>query len=182
MIRALLVLLAVFTATAMAGAAEPPAQLSIRSGETVVLRVDSEGAVTVVSRGKAAGMTPFEKRWLRELAGIPVPPGAQTMPGVPLKDAAAAARPVSPGEIRATLRTVAAKTAHDALLVVENGYDRGFVYRAVMHRDGKAAPTDVCLVMPHRRGLEYWPFRIKRLDLGDLRLVPWTPGGEVPCE
>jgi hypothetical protein len=182
MIRTLLVLLAAFTAAATADAAEPSPQLSIRSGEAVVLRIDGGGAVTVLSRGKAPAMVPFEQRGLGQLAQIPVPPGTKTMPGVPMKDAEAAATPVAPGEIRVTLRDVAGKTAHDALLVIENGYERGLVYRAVMRRGDKAAPTDVCLVMPHKRGFEHWPFRLDRLDLTDLRLVPWKPEDGLPCE
>jgi hypothetical protein len=49
------------------------------------------------------------------------------------------------------LREVAARTQHDALLVIENGYGDGLRYRAVMRRGDRTAPTDVCLVMLGKR-------------------------------
>lgn len=66
-------------------------------------------------------------------------------------------------------------------LSIENGYDRAFVYRAVMQIDGKSRPTDVCIVVPKRRGFEHWPHRIDRIFLSSLSLQPWKPGDAVTC-
>ncbi len=67
------------------------------------------------------------------------------------------------------------------LLIVRNGFDRALVYRAEMRVKGKQSPTDVCLVMPGKTGIEHWPYAIDQLVLDDLKLVPWKPGDPVRC-
>ena len=69
-----------------------------------------------------------------------------------------------------------------AVLLIENGYDRAFGYRATMHVRGRATPTDVCLVRPHLRGIEHWPYAIESIDLSSFRLVPWREGQQVTCQ
>ena len=87
--------------------------------------------------------------------------------------------PVAPGQIRLTFRRVPASRpgAEDhALLLVLNGYDLSFRYRATMHINGETHPTDVCEVTPHLSVTEHWPYVIDQLDLTDLRLEPRHDG------
>jgi hypothetical protein len=72
--------------------------------------------------------------------------------------------------------------AGQTMLAVENGYAQGFVYHAVMYRGDRPQPTTVCLVMPGKRTMEHWPFKIDRLELSALRLVDWKPGDAMPCQ
>lgn len=164
-----------------AGLAQPPAaDVSLRTGETAVVRIAPDGAVAVESRGPAQPMNAFEATSLREMAATQVPAGTGSLP--PVEITGRQAPSLAPGRIRLTLRDVAGKTPHDAMLSVENGYDRGFRYRAVMRRGTRSAATDVCLVLPGRHGFEHWPFPLDAIDLSALRLVPWKEGDPLTCE
>ena len=68
------------------------------------------------------------------------------------------------------------------MLTLLNGYPSAFSYRAVMHGNGRAAPTDVCQVMPEKGGNEHWPYPIEQLDLSELRLEAWQDGQVPRCE
>lgn len=161
--------------------AQPPATtVSLKSGETAVVRIEPDGAVAVESRGPAPAMSGFEAESLRQMAGTQVPEGSGPLP--PVAITGRKAPPVAAGRIRLTLRDVAGKTPHDTMLSVENGYGQGFRYRAVMRRGTRNAPTDVCLVLPGKPGFEHWPFQIDSIDLADLRLVPWKEGDPLPCQ
>lgn len=79
---------------------------------------------------------------------------------------------VMPGMLRVRLTPVAGKKP-GSLLVFANGYDRALAYRAQIKVRGKEQPTDVCIVMPGKTGIEYWPYEVELIRLGDLRLEPW---------
>ena len=85
----------------------------------------------------------------------------------------------APGKI--VLRFIRTPGKDQSLLSIQNGYDRALVYRAAMRVGASTRPTDVCLVIPGKLGIEHWPFAIDALDLSDLRLVAWKPGDPVQC-
>jgi hypothetical protein len=70
----------------------------------------------------------------------------------------------------------------DSLLVIENGLDRGMVYRATMHRGAQSRPTDVCLVPPGKVAVEHWPHPLDAITVDNVRLVAWQPEDGLPCE
>jgi hypothetical protein len=109
-----------------------------------------------------------------------------SQPPVAVARTATPAPPVAPGTASFTLRLVpppASKSAEgDMLLTIENGYPGALRYRAVMHKADRAMPTDVCVVIPLKRGYEHWPFRFDRITLSELRVIPWHDGDNVTCE
>jgi len=117
---------------------------------------------------------------------------AERLAGVPCKSAMCEAVILRPGDLgvksppppaRDTIKlsfVISPETRH-TLFVIENGYDRAFVYRATITRDGKASATDVCLVMPQKRGYEDWPYIIEKIELTAMSLQPWTESDGVPC-
>jgi hypothetical protein len=169
----------VAAAWASVAAAQPAADVSLRTGESAVVRIGPDGAVAVESRGAASPMSAFETEALRQMAGTTVPEGSGVLP--PVAITGGKAPPSAPDRIRLTLRDVPGKTPHDALLSIENGYARGLRYRAVMRRGDRSAPTDVCLVLPGKPGFEHWPFPLDAIDLKALQLVPWKDGDPLPC-
>ena len=68
------------------------------------------------------------------------------------------------------------------LLGLENGYEGALRYHAVFHKGDRAQSTDVCIVLPRKRGFEEWPYFFDRIELSDFRLIPWHDGDAVPCE
>jgi len=180
----LAILAAALLAEAPAPAPAPapsPAPVSVAAGESVVVRIAADGAVSVEGRGPAAAMSDYDRKAVAELVGTPLVEGDMKYPAQPLR-AGGKMPPVAAGTIRVTFRDLPGKSPHDGVLTIENGYSKAFRYRALMRRGDKSAPTDVCLVLPNRRGYELWPFQIDRIDLSELRLVPWTPDDGVPCE
>ncbi|HEV2746691.1 MAG TPA: hypothetical protein VGW34_05260 [Allosphingosinicella sp.] len=164
---------------AAAGAA--PGPVSIATGETIVLRLGADGTASVQSRAAAPPLSRLEQAALAQMKAVQVPPGAETLPAMPLQSAEGAEPPAIPsGLVRLTFREVPGGS--DAMLTIENGYDRAFRYRAVMHHGAKSRATDVCEVPPHKPGFEYWPFRIERLELSATRLERWQDGQGVRCE
>ena len=178
--RNLMLIAAAALAAAAPGRTQAPADLSIASGEMVVVRIGDDGGLTLVRRGPAPPMAPYARAEMEAMAKVTVPAGTKA-PAVGFRSPGARAIPIAPDEVALALYDAPARTPHDSLLAIENGYGRGFVYRAVMRRGERSAATDVCLVMPGKRGFEYWPFQMDRIDLSQLRLVPWKPGDAVPC-
>ena len=88
------------------------------------------------------------------------------------------AAPVAPNRITLRFHSIAGQ---HSMLILENGYDRAIVYRARMTLGDRTTPTDVCLVMPGRRGYEHWPHSIDRLDLSDFSVTEWREGDPVTC-
>ena len=167
---------------AMLLAAGPPAlaqeaAVSLAPGDAATIRLASSGDTVSVRRG-AARWTAHDLAAARHLSGQPVPDApvdtAQMLPG----EAMPPAPPVAPGEIRLRFHLIADR---HAFLVIENGYDRAIVYRARMTLGDVSRPTDVCLVIPARRGYEHWPHRIDRLDLSGFAFADWREGDPVPC-
>ncbi len=162
----------------VAPAAASAQTVTIKRGETVTLTVDDNGAREAERADTAP--TNFEIVSSAEAQrgdyDQAIGPNVQAMG--PDGSGALAPKP-APGKI--VLRFIRTPGKDQSLLSIQNGYDRAFVYRAVMHVGKDSQPTDVCLVIPGKLGNEFWPFAIDALDLSELRLVAWKPGDPVPC-
>jgi hypothetical protein len=82
-----------------------------------------------------------------------------------------------------TLRfvTVSVEGGSHSMLVVENGYERGLVYRASLQIDGRRQSKAVCPVQPRTRGYAAWPYPVDHIELTNLRLVAWKERGNAKC-
>jgi hypothetical protein len=166
---------AAFAAVIAAIAAPALAQeITLVPGEAVTLRL--EGDATAGERGDAE-WTPHDLAVAHHLAGL-APPKAPVGSPSQLPEGMPAAAPVRENVVRLRFLSIAGQ---HSLLIVENGYNRALVYRARMTREGRAEPTDVCLVTPRNRSYEHWPHPIEGIAIADLRLVPWRPGDPQPC-
>jgi hypothetical protein len=170
------------TLTAAAPVQQP---MALHPGETVTLRVH-EGRVTVIERGAAPPLSAYEAEMVRRLQAQEVPAGSGVQPAILVPHGTMAANPPTPvpGQVRLTFRHVSgARPGSDdsSVLLLVNGYGASFRYRAVMHKDGRASPTDVCEVPPQLSGTEHWPYAIDQLDISDAHLEP-VSGGEIRCE
>lgn len=159
---------------APAGAQQLPS-VGLAQGEAATLRAGEEQAS---GRGRAE-WTRHDLAVARHLVGQPVP-DAPVDSAEPLPDDGSLpdAPPLRPDEVRVRLLSIAGR---HSLLIVENGYDRAFIYRARMTEAGRTRPTDVCLVLPKQRGFEHWPHPIERIELYEATLVGWQPGDPQPC-
>lgn len=173
MLSVVLLMLAPLVAQAQDG-------VRVARGEDAAFTLGVEGTPSHVTVRQAGALTPYEiavgTEFVRGDHKDAIGPN-----GIPARDDGtrpAAPRPVA-GMVRARFTTVPG-TDH-SLLVIENGYDRALVYKAVMFRNG-AHPTDVCLVMPGKVGLEHWPYPIDAIEMRANVLVPWTPADGIRCE
>lgn len=152
--------------------------VTIKRGESVTLTVDDAGT-KVIDRAEAVP-TNFEIANSAEAQrgdyDQAIGPNFQAMGS---NGSGALAPKPEPGKI--VLRFIRTPGKDQSLLIIQNGYDQALVYRAVMHVGKNNEPTDVCLVIPGKLGVEHWPFAIDALDLSSLRLVVWKPGDPVPC-
>jgi hypothetical protein len=69
-----------------------------------------------------------------------------------------------------------------SLLMIENGYDLRFTYRARIVTNEGAEPTDVCQVVPGKRGYEHWPMVVKRIELSAMHLEAGDDTTGLRCE
>jgi hypothetical protein len=151
----------------------------IKRGETVTVAIDEKGArevdraETVPTNFEIVGAAEAQRGDYDQATG----PNFKAMGGN-TGSAALAPKP-EPGKI--VLRFIRTPGKDQSLLSIQNGYGQALVYRAAMHVGKNSQPTDVCLVLPGKLGIEHWPFAIDALDLSDLRLVAWKPGDPIPC-
>jgi hypothetical protein len=162
--------------------AQATATISLVRDEAVDFQIDNGGAIAI-ARGQAGPLSDFERAALdltldtdpnmtSGANAIDVEAGQTHLPDPP---------PVAPDRIK--IRFIAVGNGgHQSLLVLENGYGRGFVYRARITVHGRSQATDVCLVQPARRGSEYWPYIIERIELSGFRLEPWDESSAAHCE
>ena len=156
--------------------------IPIQPGQMITLQVDGN-RTRVIAIGAAPPITPYETEALGRMQPIELPADAGPQPAIPIRSANEPPRAV-PGQVRLTFRRVPALRpgAEDhSLLLVVNGYDLSFRYRASMHTNGGTQPTDVCEVSPKLSVSEHWPYAIDQLDLSDIRLEPRV-GGPTRCE
>jgi len=168
-------------AAALAVIASPAAAQGVKlvPGEEVVFALDDGTPVGA----KRVSTTPnaFEAAVGRHFSSQK-PPEAPVTEGLPIPDSdrlPPAPEPVA-GKLR--FRFVQVPGADHALLVVDNGYAKGLLYRARITSNGRTGPTDVCLVMPGKGGVEHWPYAIASIELSGFELVDWTPEDGVPCK
>ena len=151
--------------------------VSLQPGDAATVRLGPGGDEGAVERN-AARWTPHDLAVARHLVGQPIPDApvetAAPIPGENMPPPT----PIAPNQIRLSFHAIADR---HTLLVIENGYDRAIVYRARMRREGREQATDVCLVMPGRRGYEHWPHMMERLDLSGFSVAEWQEGSPVPC-
>lgn len=162
---------------------QPAGIVTLLPGQSVTIHIaaDAGGAVTLEGRGTVA-LSEFDMAAIRRFndpkynamasgpTGIAVNAREQGLPD---------ASPVAPGVVRIMFAHVANET--QTVLILENGYDRGLVYRARIEESGSMQATDVCLVIPMRRGYENWPYASRRIVLSDFRLERWNPSEPVQC-
>lgn len=179
MMRNFLILVSLLLSPAIAAsAAGTSGSVSLRPGEGVTVVIDDGGRASVEKGGAARPMSDEDKAMVRDL--LKNHPEAFGPRGAFVTaEGARPAPPVIRGEIRFSFLTL---EGNDRLLIVENGYERGLRYRAIMHRSGRSEPTDVCVVIPQRRSYEHWPYPIERIDLGAMTLVPYRDGEMPTCE
>jgi hypothetical protein len=157
--------------------------VSLAQGEAITIEVDAATnyGATLVERGEAAPPEGAELAMIQELAsGAYDDAIGKTGHNISTPDDSEPLAPIQPNVLR--LRFVNLPGTDHSVLLVENGYDRAFGYRAVMHVRGHGSPTDVCLVRSHLRGIEHWPYAIESIDLSSFRLVPWRDGQQVTCQ
>ncbi len=171
-------LAAALAAVAAPALAQDRRPIALAPDEAITIRLDENGATLAREEAGRAEWRSHDVAVARHMSGL-TPPKAPVQasampddPSVPPED------PVQPGRLRLRFLSIAGQ---HMMLVLENGYDRGIVYRARMTRDGNQTATDVCLVMPMRYSYEHWPHTIERIELSDIRFVPWREGDPNPC-
>jgi hypothetical protein len=164
---------------------QPAAKIEIARGETVTLHVAGEGAATIGDRAAAGPLTDTDAEFMRQVRTVAIDPALKSQPAFPGRTATPPP-PVNPGILRISFRYVQpplAKGANgDMLLGIENGYDGALRYKAVISRGDRSTQTDVCIVMPLKRGYEQWPYPLDRIELSDFRIIPWHEGDSITCE
>ncbi len=171
-------LLAALAAPALAQRAP---SLTLEPETEVTVALDREGSPGVaVTQRRRAEWTPFDLAVARNFvtgayaAGI----GNST---VPTRDAPGIPEPpqIRPDGVRIRFMLIAGRHSE---LILENGFELALRYRARITVAGETRPTDVCIVEPNNRMNEHWPERIERIELYDLRLIPWQAGRRIICE
>ena len=180
------ILLGFLLLPASVAATPAPAQktesVTLAPGQTISLSVDVDGGISVLDRTHDAALTDFDRATLGILLrgdyASATGPNAREFrsnePGIP------AAPAITPGRIKASFLQIG--DGSQTLLIMENGYDRGLLYRARITSNGRSAPTDVCIVIPRGRGHEHWPFAIDQIEISSLRLEAWDESQGPRCE
>jgi hypothetical protein len=173
----------IVAAATLVGLAAGPARaadtISLQPGEAVTIVIDDGGRTNVEKGGAARPMSDEDKAMVRDLL-VNHPEAFGPRAAVITAKGATPAPAVTRGEVHFSFMTFG--EGNERLLIVENGYGRGLRYRAIMHRGGRAEPTDVCVVIPERRSYEHWSYPIDRIDLGGITLVPYRDGEVPTCE
>lgn len=170
--------LAFASAASTASEANP---IVLKPGEAVTLTVDDGGRAIETRRETAPALTPFEKAWVRQMTSGEL--DWAIGPNIAISTSDDERFPV-PGPVEPAIVAVKLVPVGEGnmLLVINNGYSRGFKYRARLRRGDRAAATDVCEVMAEKRGFEHWPYRFDSIEITDVTLVPWKEGRTPICE
>jgi hypothetical protein len=166
-------------------AAQAPTTVTLGRGDSIVVHVASDGAISAGAPTAAAPMSDFEAAALAQMNATTLVEDSKVQPPVPLDPGRSTRPTVQPGQVRITLRALAPSSAHpkgEMMLSLENGYDGALHYRAALRNGGRSMPTDVCIVLPHKFGFEHWPYPFERVGISDLRVIPWHEGDAVTCE
>ena len=155
--------------------------VTVKRGETVTLLMGDDDALHATETA-TIDANPYETNISAEFqrGDYDAAMGANSLPMA--ADSRSGALAPTPARGKVVLRFVRSQNKDDSLLSIQNGLGAALVYRATMTVNGKARPTDVCLVPPGRIANEYWPHSIDALELANFRLVPWSAGDGVKCE
>lgn len=163
----------------------PNGRLFIVPGESVEIRLDEQGAISVVSSQPASDvLTPsIAANLVATFLPGGVGEGATERDVIPLSNMEKPVPP-SPGTLRVSF--IQAPGREDMILVIQSGLEARVRYDAAMMVAGQEglgwAQTSVCRVMPSLLAFEHWPFPIYALHLGGFRLEPDAPAREMVCE
>jgi hypothetical protein len=167
-------------AAALTVATPASAQVTLSSGQGTSVTIGSDGKVEM-GKVHPAALGPHDLEALDQMRisykTAKVKSGV--MPPVMMRATEATMPDVAPGRVEIVFVVIGEK---DSVLVMLNGYDQGLTYRATIFVKGRSGPTDVCLVMPGRRGYEHWPYAIDRIELTAFQFEDWKPGNPVPCK
>ncbi|MDG2533557.1 hypothetical protein P6144_07865 [Sphingomonas sp. HITSZ_GF] len=153
--------------------------VTLARGEEVVLEI-SDDDLADAALGPASA-TPFEVALGRQVGGVKLPEAPVTQ-GQPMPhNSALPAAPV-PVAGQARFRFLPVPETGGSLLIIHNGYAKALSYQARITSKGKAQPTDVCLVVPGKLGVEYWPYAISAIEVSAFKLVDWKAEDGVPCK
>ena len=172
----------IFVTAALMAAAPASAQVTLVSGQGVSVTIGKSGASAEPVHAAALGDDDLEALGMMRKSYETNPAAHSNTPTVlapePITNVRVPGRPVVPGRIEIVFEVVEGK---DTVLAIRNGYPQGLTYRARITRAGRSGPTDVCLVMPGKRGYEHWPYVIDKIELTELTLVDWKAEDGVPC-
>lgn len=169
---------AVTVAAPVAAQAQVAKTIRLETGETVTILVGGGGA-TVAARGPGTA-TALDRAVMQKASNGAAADATGSNSAEIKRDGMPAAAPIRPNAVKLTLLPVPG-TEH-RLLVIENGYAQAFTYRATVQSGDRSVATDVCQVIPVRRGYEHWPYRFDALTLSNIHLESLAPGAAVRCE
>lgn len=158
-------------AAALAVAAPARAQIALEPGQALTLQISTAGDASVTATGHAE-LGRYDKDFIEKIREAYKTNTTFVLGGDP------DVPPVESASLDVRFVVIDGK---ESVLILENGYDEGLTYRATISANGKSAPTDVCLVMPNKRGYEHWPYPIDRIALSAFRRVAWKNGDPLPC-
>lgn len=153
--------------------------ITLVRGEEAMLEIDNDGLADA-ARGPATP-TAFELAVGRQFSGQK-PPEAPLAQGTPIHNGTGLPDAPVPDPGRLRFRFFQVPGTDHSMLIVHNGYRQGLLYRARITANGKTAPTDVCLVMPGKSGVEHWPYAISAIEVSAFELVDWKAGDGAPCK
>jgi hypothetical protein len=168
-----------FVVAVMAGDAAAqniPAVFHLQSGATVLIGLDNRDQPRV-DGGAASALTAGETKLIQQL--VRDHPDAFGAKGVAVHSDQPMP-PIAQNHIRFTFIPFEAGT--QSLLLIENGFDRSFLYTARISRGGRAAQTDVCQVLPDKRGVEHWPYPLDGIEITNIHPIQWKDGDPIRCE
>ncbi len=164
----------IIAAAALVVAAPASAQVTLEPGQGVTVRLAKKGDVSV-SDVRADELGKYDMSFVEKMR-TSAPTGnnivmGSAAPNIPVPK-------VQPDRVEITFVVLDGK---ESVMVLVNGYGEAVSYRASIWRRGRKAPTDVCIVLPGKRGYEHWPYPIERIELTAFTAVPWKDGDPIPC-
>ena len=167
-------------AAALTNAAAQPADsvslLRLLSGSEVTIGLDDQDEPRLEG-GPATPLEPGEMDML--LSMLRDHPDAFGPKSAPLHTDQALPL-IIPERIR--FRFIPLNGGSQSVLVIENGLQRSFMYKARIGRGTRSMVTDVCQVVPSLRGIEHWPYPIDWIEISDIHVVAWNEGDRPRCE
>ncbi len=164
------------TGTAVAQDVNALPNLRIELGSTARVGFDTAGK-PVVTGTAAPALTAGELDMLGQTAGRAEEAiGEKSLPiGTGLPTPAIEKNHVS-------FTFVATADGEHSLLVIRNGLDRSFAYKARIGVGAKSTATDVCQVLPALMAIEHWPYKIDWIEVTGIRATEWKDGDAPRCE